>query len=76
VRRSFSDPDTHFRLLRSNTPVNVDGFKLGEPTGEVVCEECGQSAAAPEYIPHLKHCSQSDVRSRFWERTHAAVRDN
>jgi hypothetical protein len=68
--RSFSDPDTEFILEKSDTPVDVDGFKLGEPTGEVSCAECGQSAGAPEYIPHLPECPQADVRSRYYAELH------
>ncbi|MBX0325776.1 hypothetical protein EGH21_22420 [Halomicroarcula sp. F13] len=69
-KRSFADPDTLFTLIRSDTPVDVDGFKLGEPTGEVECDECGQSAAAPEYINHLPDCSQADVRSEWYYDIH------
>lgn len=69
-RRSFSDPETHFHLVRSDTPWTVDGFKLGELTGEVECCECGASAAAPEYINHDKNCEQADVRSEYWFNTH------
>lgn len=68
--RSFSDPETEFALERSETSVDVDGFKLGEPTGTVTCEECGQSAAAPEYINHDKNCPQRDVRSEYYFETH------
>jgi len=68
--RSFSDPDTEFRLIKSQTPRTVDGFKPNEPTGEVECAECGKRAAAPEYIPHTKDCSQRDVRSRWYDELH------
>lgn len=68
--RSFADPETEFILEKSDTPVDVDGLKIGEPTGEVTCSECGRSAAAPEYIAHLPDCPQSDVRSRWWWQTH------
>ncbi|QLH81004.1 hypothetical protein [Halosimplex pelagicum] len=68
--RSFSDPDTLFELVRSDTPVWDDGFKMGEPTGEVVCEGCGASAAAPEYINHDKDCSQRDVTSEWYDELH------
>jgi len=68
--RSFADPETTFELVRSDTPVDVDGFKLGEPTGEVRCDECGQIAGAPEYIPHCPTCSQGDVTSRWYDQTH------
>ncbi|GGO03745.1 hypothetical protein [Haloarcula pellucida] len=69
-KRSFADPDTLFELVRSDTPVDVDGFKMGEPTGEVRCRECKKVAAAPEYIPHLPGCSQNDVTSNWYEQTH------
>jgi len=68
--RSFADPDTEFVLEKSDTPVDVDGYKLGEPTGEVSCAECQQSAGAPEYINHKPGCDQSDVRSRYYEQLH------
>lgn len=69
-KRSFADPDTEFTLERSDTPITADGFKMGEPTGEVTCDECGRTAGAPEYIPHLPTCSQSDVRSEWYYKTH------
>lgn len=68
--RSFTDPETHFELVRSETPVDVDGFKLGEPTGEVECCCCGASAAAPEYIAHEDGCAQADVTSRYYDDLH------
>jgi len=68
--RSFAAPDTEFTLVRSDTPVDVDGYKLGEPTGEVQCAECQRTAAAPEYISHLPDCPQSDVTSRWYADTH------
>lgn len=64
--RSFSDPDTHFHLIRSDTPVNVDGFKLGEFTGEVQCLECDEIAMTPEDISHPADCGQRFVVSRYW----------
>ena len=69
--RSFTHPDTEFRLLRSDTPVDVDGFKLGELTGEVECMECGASAGNIDAIPHAKNCDQQDVLSEYWRETHA-----
>jgi hypothetical protein len=72
--RSFADPDTHFSLVRSETPVDVDGYKLGEPTGEVECCCCGASAAAPEYIAHDsvdgEECDQAGVTSRYYDDLH------
>ena len=68
--RSFADEDTHFRLIRSDTSVDVDGYKLHEPTGEIECEKCGGCAGAPEYIVHDKDCSQRDVTSRWYDQLH------
>jgi hypothetical protein len=71
--RSFTDPDTEFVLEKSDTPASVDGVNLGEPTGEVICAECGQSAGAPEYINHKPNCSQSDVYSEYYLELHDPV---
>jgi hypothetical protein len=72
--RSFSDADTHFELVKSDTPISVDGYKIGEPTGEVRCEACSASAAAPEYIPHNRvdgeECPQADVVSEYYAELH------
>lgn len=65
-RKSFADPETHFRLERSKTPVSVDGFAKGEPTGDVTCEACGATAANIDEIPHAKDCPQRFVRSGWW----------
>ena len=64
--KSFADPDTHFELERSDTPADVDGFKLGEPTGTVRCSECGAAAHNIDEIPHRATCPQRWVRSRWW----------
>ena len=65
--KSFSDPDTEFRLIRSDTPVSVDGFKLGEPTGEVECLECEASHLNVDEIPHDEECPQRFVKSVWWQ---------
>lgn len=65
--RSFADPETHFRVVRSETPVSVDGFAMGEPTGEIECADCGASHLNIDEIPHAPHCSQRFVKSRFWQ---------
>jgi len=70
MSRSFADPDTEFELVKSDTPVSVDGHALDEPTGEVRCVECGRISAAPEYIPHLPTCPQGDVTSRWYDQMH------
>jgi hypothetical protein len=64
--RSFADEDTHFEIVRSATPVDVDGYKLGEPTGEIRCSECGAAAGNVDEIPHAAECPQQRVRSRWW----------
>jgi hypothetical protein len=69
--KSFSDPRTHFRVVRSDTPVSVDGFKLGEPTGQIECEECGASHLNIDEIPHKADCSQRFVKSAWWQDTAA-----
>lgn len=71
--RSFSDPDTRFVLERSDTPVSVDGYKIGELTGTVACGDCGESAGAPEYINHAPDCSQRDVYSEWYLDLHDPV---
>ncbi len=68
--RSPFDPDTEFWLERSGTPVDVDGFKLGEPTGEVVCPFCGGVAWDVDGIVHPDWCPQFGVHSEWWEQTH------
>ena len=68
--RSFTDPGTEFLLKRSQTPVDVDGYKKGELTGEVECMECGASAGNIDAICHDKTCPQRDVFSEWWRGTH------
>lgn len=65
--RSFADPDTHFHIVTSDSPVSVDGFALGEPTGEIECSECGAAHLNIDEIPHAPRCSQRFVKSRFWQ---------
>jgi hypothetical protein len=52
----WTDEDTHLALPRSGTPRDVDGYKLGEPTGEVVCEHCYRSAWHLDWIDHADDC--------------------
>lgn len=44
--------DTHYELPRSQVPVDVDGFKMGEPFGIVVCSECKHAAFDVSSIDH------------------------
>lgn len=69
---SFSDPETHYRVITSSTPPTVDGFAIGEPTGEIECEECGACAHNVDEIPHSPECPQRFVRSEWW-RNHAPM---
>lgn len=62
----FADPRTRFRLLVSETPVTVDGFAMGEPTGEVECLECGATHANIDDIPHDDTCPQRFVHSEWY----------
>jgi hypothetical protein len=57
-----------FRSLRvtSDTPPSVDGFAIGEPTGEIECCECGAAHCNVDEIPHDADCSQRFVRSHWW----------
>ena len=64
--RSFADPDTHFLLERSETTVDGDGFRLGEPTGRVSCAECRAVAENVDEIPHRRDCSQRFVHSEWY----------
>lgn len=70
--KSFADEDTHYALERSDTPVNVDGFKLGEPTGVVICEACENAALNVDEIPHAKDCPQRFARSDWWYNTYSS----
>jgi len=64
--RPFADPDTEFKLERSQTPVDVDGFKLGEPTGRVSCVHCNATAHNVDEIPHSNECPQRFVHSQWY----------
>jgi hypothetical protein len=66
MSRSFSDPDTHFELVISETPFTVDGYNKGEPTGEVRCMECDAVHENIDEIPHDEDCSQRFCRSWWW----------
>jgi len=70
MSRSFTDPDTEFQLERSDTPVTEDGYKIGELTGTVVCEACGQESGNIDTINHEPGCPQSGAVSEWWRETH------
>jgi len=66
MARSPFNPETEFKIVRSDTPVTVDGFALHELTGEVRCLECDQIAENIDEIPHQQGCSQRFVRTSWW----------
>ena len=66
------DAETHYKIIDSDSPVNVDGYKLGEPK-RLVCEECGarveltaEPSAGVDDLPHSPACSQRFARSEYW----------
>lgn len=64
--RSVFDEDTEFKIIRSKTPVTVDGVKIGAPTGRVACRECGAEAENVDEIPHDPDCDQRFTHSRWY----------
>lgn len=50
--QSAVDPEVHAVIRDSATPMSVDGYKLGEPTGLVVCEHCYRVARHWDWITH------------------------
>ncbi|WP_224337900.1 hypothetical protein [Haloprofundus halobius] len=64
--RSFADRSTHFHVVVSDTPITVDGFALGEPTGQIECCECRRTHKNIDEIPHKKDCSQRFVHSQWY----------
>lgn len=59
-------PETEYELERSETPVSVDGFAKGEPTGVVICMSCGASHLNIDEIPHDEDCDQRWAKTDFW----------
>jgi len=79
MKKSFADPETHFELVASSTPISEDGYKLGEPKF-VRCVECGADVLLTEEpspgideIGHEKDCPQRWVRSRWWRKQFHSV---
>ncbi|MFA1612075.1 hypothetical protein [Halobellus rubicundus] len=64
--QSFADSDTHFQLEIAETSDGWDGIRSGEPTGYVICDECGGRAKTVEEIPHEADCPQRGVVSKWW----------
>ena len=64
--RSFANPTTFFEVVVSDTPPTVDGFSIGEPTGEIRCLECSAQHLNIDEIPHAADCSQRFTHSRWY----------
>jgi hypothetical protein len=62
----FTDPSTHFTLVREEQPVGDGGLTAVRPTGEVRCDECGAVAENIDEIPHDASCSQRWAKSRWY----------
>ena len=72
--RSFASPDTHFRIIPSESPPTVDGLAIGEPKW-LACECCSARVridgpdghqTAIDDLPHDRTCPQRDVVSRWF----------
>jgi len=72
--RSFSDPDTEFKIVKSGSPPTVDGLAITEPKF-LRCSECGAQVridgpdgnqTSIEELPHDRGCSQRDMKSEWW----------
>jgi len=61
---SFSDPRTHFRLVRGCE--GRCGGHINEPTGEIVCMACGSRHDNIDDIPHDADCPQRFVHSEYY----------
>lgn len=66
------DPDVEYEIQRSETPVSVDGYKLGEPKW-FACAECGARVLLTEEpspgldeLQHEPDCSQRFARTEWW----------
>lgn len=74
MMQSFADPETHFEIVHSDSPITEDGYKIGEPKF-IRCPECGADVLLTEEpspgideIGHYPNCDQRLVKSRWWQR--------
>ncbi|MFW5896200.1 MAG: hypothetical protein ACOCUA_02330 [archaeon] len=63
---------THYRIVSSRSPLDEDGYKIGEPK-RLECEACGASvqlteepSAGVDELPHSPDCLQRWARSEWW----------
>lgn len=62
----WMDRDSEFVLVDSGTPLDVDGHKLDEPVGEVLCLGCYRAAPSIEEIVHAEGCDNAEREARRW----------
>jgi len=82
ANRSPFDPDTHFAIVPSDTPVSEDGYKLGEPK-RLECDACSasvlltrQPSAGVDELQHDPDCPQRFVRSDWWAMQFSQLADD
>jgi len=72
--RSFSSPETEFRIVESGTPPSVDGLAITEPKW-LECVACGARVRIDgpdghqttiDNLPHERRCEQRDVVSEYY----------
>lgn len=68
------DKSTHYSIIKSETPVDVDGYKIGEPK-KIRCDGCGAEelltpdpSAGVDDLQHDRDCPQRFARSEWWAR--------
>lgn len=66
------DPSTEFEIVRSETPVSEDGYKLGEPK-YLRCPRCQADVLLTEEptpgldeLPHAPGCRQRFAKTPWW----------
>lgn len=68
------DEQTEYEIIHSDSPVDIDGYKLGEPCA-LRCATCSahipltrEPSAGIDELPHDPECPQRWVRSEWWRR--------
>jgi len=66
------DESTEFEIVSSQSPLDVDGYKLGEPK-VLRCAECGAQVLLTEHpsqgideLGHDPHCGQRFAKTEWW----------
>ncbi|WP_299262798.1 hypothetical protein [Halorientalis sp.] len=55
--------DDHWIIERSGTPVDVDGFKMGEPADHIICAHCFRAASHYKQVTHAADCTNPDAHT-------------